>query len=224
MLGSSLIKKRFKIDAKTHAHRRACTGDMIEHGGNFFIDVHKGVVVGAIENEGRYSRIQMTRGLMDWHSHPSKCKNENSCALGIPSPDDIENIVMGAIYKNKGHLVYAKEGTYFIQLTPQRIQLLSCDYARLETYLDDLRRLSDKLHRSFMRKKFAYKQYTRVWCDLMRKCGLTIQFFKGNTLPRFDLYINKSDSNDAKLYEAIQVPIDVQRDTQRLANCPAGHN
>ena len=238
---------RFTVDVPTHERRRKLVGDMVEHGGNFALDLKRRVLVGGEENNGKYNKIEMTRGLVDWHSHPRKCENDNSCALGIPSPDDIHNIVLGHIYGNLGHLVYTKEGTYFIQLTPSLVVALSCNYEVLEEYLKDLKKLSDKLHAQFLKRGFAYKDYITQWCELMRLCGLTIHFFAGNTMPEFTLYINaetqkgaaasrktrkKADaaagSNTQKTtiaenkdvaYKVIAVPVDIKRDKQRLRVC-----
>lgn len=221
-LSKSLLQLQpveFSVDARAHKHRRKMVGDMVEHGGNFALDMKRKVIVGAEENNGKYSQIEMTRGLVDWHSHPRKCENDNSCALGIPSPDDIHNIVLGHIYGNLGHLVYTKEGTYFIQLRPSLVVALSCNYSLLEGYLKDLKKLSDKLHAQFLKAKFPYKDYVTQWCELMRLCGLTIHFFAGNTMPKFTLFIKASQKPEA--YKVIDVPVDIKNDKLRLRVCPS---
>lgn len=214
-----LVPVRVSIDPATHASHRRNTSDMVEHGGNFGIDFTKRRAFGVVETQGKYNKIDMTRGVLDWHSHPRKCADDDTCALGIPSPDDIHNVVLGHIYGNLGHLVYAKEGTYFIQLDPVRTHLVSCNFPVLEKYLGDLRRVSDDLHEMFLKRRFPYHKYIKNWCTLMTKCGITVKFFKGNTIPRFTVFIEPEDAKDLTTYRRINVPTNIKADKKRLKFC-----
>ena len=210
--------KLFKVDAAVHAERRKMVHDTKEHGGNFALDMAKGILTAGVLDNGAYAKIQMTRGFVDWHSHPAKCKADQ-CALGVPSPQDIHQIIVGAVYRSLGHLVYAKEGCYFIQLKPKLVDLLRCNYPRMQKYIEDMTRVSDKLHSFFLKRKFPYKMYPVYWIKLMKICGLTILFFKDDTLPKFTLYFDCGDSAKTRMYEAIHVPANIKDDPKRKASC-----
>lgn len=209
----------FRVSPETHARNRAAVRDKKEHGGNFYLDITRGLLHGALQDSGQYNRVQMSRGLVDWHSHPMHCADDDTCALGIPSPDDIQNVVLGALYKSLGHLVYAKEGTYLIQVSPDLVRRLICDYPRLQQFLADLRTVSDTIHATFLKKRFAYKHYIEVWLRAMRKCGLTVRLFKSGAVPKFRVYLPTEKLKEHQWYMRIGVPYDIANDPGRLSFC-----
>jgi hypothetical protein len=213
----------FKVEPAAHAARRAMVGDTHEHGGNFSLGAD-GLLHGEALNEGSYNRIQMTRGYVDWHSHPRNCESDEKCALGIPSPQDVMNVVLGAVYGSLGHLVYAKEGCYLIQLRPALVSLLRCDYKRLDKFTTDLTELSDHLHKHFLKRLFPYKDYIKYWLKLMTVCGITVKFFAGDAQPKLTLNVptgtgSTSSNGFHAMYKVIKVPVDVEHDPDRLAQC-----
>jgi len=103
---------------------RSQINKMIEHGGNTILNFDDQVIEGAQEKTGAYNSVQMPRGVVDWHSHPRKCKNDNMCAIGLPSPNDMINITSGALNGTQRHLVYSAEGTYSITVCPEKLRYL----------------------------------------------------------------------------------------------------
>lgn len=208
------------VNKRSHDERRAMVNDIKEHGGNFSIDLSRNELVGEVLDEGKYNRIVMTRGLVDWHSHPKNCETSNRCALGIPSPQDISNIVLGSLYGSLGHFVYTDEGTYLIQLRPALVNIIRCNMPKMEKYLKDLTFVSDRLHSFFLKGKFKYPRYITYWLKLMTKCGLTVHLFRGNEVPQLTIDPNAhKDTRDSHWYQKVVVPQNVVGDPGRLEQC-----
>jgi hypothetical protein len=196
----------FTFDKTFYAQLRKNCRDMVEHGGNFALDVQRGRLVRAHESTGKYSKIEMKRGLVDFHSHPSICLNNDTCAVGIPSPADIKNIVLGSLYGSKGHLVFSKEGTYAISVPQSLVKKFTCDYKALEHFVEQNTKASDMLHANFMKRRFLYPEYVRQWCKLERGFGLNVRFFALNKVPRFEIEFDCVSSTSSRLYSEIVVP------------------
>lgn len=65
----------------------------------------------------KYARVPIQPShVVNWHSHPSKC-GKTVCALDIPSPKDMINIIRGACnYNTQCHIIFAKSATYVISI------------------------------------------------------------------------------------------------------------
>jgi hypothetical protein len=188
---------------------------MVEHGGNFVLNFANRTLYEGTEATGKYNQIDMVRGVVDFHTHPRQCLNDNTCAVGIPSPADINNIMLGAIYGTMGHLVYSREGTYLIQISPRLLEAIQCDATRLDQANAAMERASDDLHAEFLKRRFPYKSYIQRWLSLMRRMGLKVRLFKLNTVPRFRVSFDCALGDQTHYAPAIHVPTNLASDMQK---------
>lgn len=152
------------------------------------LDLRTGQLKNAAMAKGRYNRIEMNRGTIDWHSHPGKCLNDNMCALGLPSPQDIFNVIVGSLHGTKAHLVYAKEGTYMIQMEPKTLARLMQNRSQREEFEERLFWTLEALHKHFVNNpKISYQTYRRKWIQAAKQLGVTVRFFSKNRVPWLDL-------------------------------------
>ena len=106
---------KFRFDKAFHSKNRAYTKQMVEFGGNSKLDYGAMLISQKEVTSGKYDRVKIPRGVIDWHSHPAKCA-KSTCTIGLPSPADLCNIYDGALRDSEYHLVYSKEGTYVIRI------------------------------------------------------------------------------------------------------------
>lgn len=116
------------------------------------------------------------------HSHPSKCR-ANECALGIPSPSDMKNVVVGSLFGSINHLVFSKEGTYVIRLQDDILATVKQSECYTNAYLDFIQQHYDSLHRRFIRTKMPYKQYVNEWLEHSTWLGFEVDFHPDGTRP-----------------------------------------
>lgn len=187
-------KAVFVVSDDFHQRNRDRVRKLQEHGGSTHIDwtsVQQGYRV--VFREGRtvkggYDYIDIPRALIDWHSHPGSCKSKNICALGVPSPDDMRNVFIGAFSGSLGHLVYAKEGTFTIQLEPSFLRKHRAKYIADE---NAFKRASDAIRDAFKRvydryfndRSIKYRDYRRLWVDEAKQQGFKVRLFAGDRKP-----------------------------------------
>jgi len=176
----------FTMNKQTHEHMRNFTKEMVEYGGNLMFDMKTRTLNAGDTDTGKYNGISMERGVVDWHSHPARCKNDNMCALGLPSPADLANILVGALYGSSAHLVYAKEGTYLIQVSADLIRQLKKDdrkHTMLSSALDQIDKHFEALHKHFLVSHITYREYMKLWMNEISDYGFNVKLFEKNTLP-----------------------------------------
>lgn len=181
----------FMLDKQTHAENRDFTRRMREYGGNLAFDMKTKTLCRGDIDHGKYNGIQMSRGVVDWHSHPARCLNNDTCAIGLPSPADLKNIMVGALFGTSAHLVYAKEGTYLVQVRASTLRKLQHDdreHTLLQRELHAIEKTFDALHDKFVNSNMKYPQYIVLWMKAARKHHFNARLFKGDTLPRVHVY------------------------------------
>ena len=104
----------FKVDHETHMKHRGFVQQKKEFGGSLKFNFRTRKLTEGHVDSGAYNNISMSRGGVDWHSHPSHCLNDKTCALGLPSPMDLQNITLGVLFGTVAHMVYSREGTYLV--------------------------------------------------------------------------------------------------------------
>jgi len=198
---------------------------MTEHGGNTVIDFEQKTVSEGQSTTGGYNFIKLPRGLIDWHSHPGKCKNDNTCAIGIPSPADLKNIIIGAVYGTQAHLVYAQEGTYLVQVdmcVTQRLQKSPCAMKEALCIID---KVFMNLHQKHVDNKGAnYTKYRHIWMAVAEYVGFVVKFFEKDELPMIPLFMCCGlDPSKHPQVERVIVPPKKQRDAEQ-AHCNTCEN
>lgn len=174
----------FRVDPQTHMKHRGYLREKREFGGSLRFDFRNRTLVEGVVGKGAYNSISMTRGGVDWHSHPSTCLNDNMCALGVPSPMDLQNITLGCLFGTVAHMVYAREGTYLVQLDPALLTKLKSSVETVTLFFADVDRTFSALHKEFIKStREPYKKYSRRFRRVARTVGFRIKLFKGNQIP-----------------------------------------
>jgi hypothetical protein len=65
---------------------------------------------------GKFSRIDIARGVVEFHTHPATCKGD-TCTVPLPSAPDMVNILVGYRDGVQAHLLYCQDGVYVIQVS-----------------------------------------------------------------------------------------------------------
>jgi muramidase (phage lysozyme) len=195
----------FNIDPAFHMKVRSFVKTKLkEHGGDTNINFQSGNVTEATMQVGQYDKVELNRGVIDWHTHPAQCKNKDTCTIGLPSPSDMANVIMGVGVGTMAHMVYSREGTYVIQVKHQlRGRLLqSAGFVKEKANEMNARFISlynkhnQQPHESFGGFKSRttaagrYKEFTQSFFSLADMHGFCIQLFKGDKVPRFTLHFN----------------------------------
>jgi hypothetical protein len=183
----------FYLDRAFHLSNRDKLNDQVEHGGVAEIDWKQNKIGARVNGElkGGYDYIDLKRGLIDWHSHPNKCKSRDVCALGLPSPSDMRNVFVGIISGSLGHLVYGKEGTYVIQLEPNWLkrvgQNLKHDRVKLRQAAEEVERIFVGAYDQYMNSnvQMGYTAYRQLWLKTCKSSRFRVTFFAGDRLPYF---------------------------------------
>jgi hypothetical protein len=152
-----------------------------ESGGNLQFDSNGELVVRE-QTTGQYSRIVMPRSIVDFHSHPGRCKKD-SCALSIGSPSDMKNIAIGAMSGANGHFIFTKDGTFAIRVSDWKLDNIWDNKCDILQFLADIDTEMDALHRQFIRKQFNYKTYLDKWMTLSTQLGFDVHLFPPDEEP-----------------------------------------
>lgn len=141
---------------------------------------------------GGYDHVDIDRTtLADWHLHPAECLNDDKCAVGVPSPDDMQNIAEGFCDKSMFHFVYSSEGTYLLsprwstlflsQLkAAQKQQDRKREFNRMLKHVNDT---FEDLFQEWVHQDYSYKEYRKRWEALLPQFGFKLKFFTKDELP-----------------------------------------
>ena len=198
----------FVVAKEFHMRNRMLTHDNKEHGGNMTFDMKDLILKKGEETDGEYNSVDLPRGVVDWHTHPRECKDDDTCAIGIPSPTDLANVVVGFVYGTVAHLVYSKEGTYCIQVKMDTLEKVADNKKILSEFQDAIVQSFLSLHHNFLqRANMNYNQYRKQWLAKAKKWGFRITFFKGDTQPvvplRYDCNLR---AKNARIKLKVEVP------------------
>lgn len=208
----------FQVDPKTHQTNRGFIQQKREYGGSLIFDFKRRLLFDGPISTGAYNNISMGRGGVDFHTHPAHCLNDKKCALGLPSPLDLQNITLGALFGTVAHMVYSREGTYLVQLDSKLVRHLKSCVETTTLFFADVDKTFSALHNEFLKRpNEAYKVYCRRWVRVARMSGFKIHLFKGNTVPRIrfkcmcDL-LNSSEPLNPK----VEVPSAIEEQFSRV--------
>lgn len=183
--GCSHCAVTFTVDRAMHLKHRAFVQQKKEYGGSLRFDFRQRKLVEGQVDSGAYNNISMSRGGVDWHSHPAHCLNDRTCALGLPSPMDLQNITLGCLFGTVAHMVYAREGTYLVQVDVSLLDKLRQSYEATSQFFADIHRTFGSLHHDFVEHtREPYKSYCRKWRRLARMSGFRVRLFAGNKVPQ----------------------------------------
>ncbi len=189
-------KRRIRIDPALHKRNRAFVSQMREYGGDAVLEAQSGIVrAGKHVNRGAYSRVKFPRGVVDFHSHPSKCLNKNTCAVGLPSPADCCNVIKGAAKGTLFHMVLSREGTYVLRLNDHLLEQLRLGQVTTQQLCDKCIPAFTRLHDEYAKRSVReYPKYRSRWLRLARKLGFIAQLFQKNRRPSVTLACTRSSA------------------------------
>eukprot|EP00899_Mesostigma_viride_P012946 jgi/Mesvir1/21652/Mv04073-RA.1 len=92
-----------------------------ERGGTFSIDTSNLTLdSNKHTNVGGTNDVETPHGIIEWHTHPSKCTMDE-CSLACPSDVDIRVFLEDALTDNLSHWVFSLLGTFVVCLSPSLV-------------------------------------------------------------------------------------------------------
>jgi hypothetical protein len=193
----------FRIQEDFHENaRKNVLEDKTETGGNTLINYDDFTVrTGSTQGSDQYNGVKLERGAIDWHSHPATCV-DGKCALGTPSHVDLGNILLGAMSGGKAHMVYAKEGTYVIQVDPKVVAKYKEDPTLFPDKLKQIVRDVNTVYQKFVKDEISYSQYRRSWNKVAKDHGFLVEFFEPHEFPtiRFSFDCDKTGEHTDRIF------------------------
>ena len=208
----SMCKATFSVDPVSHRELKSLVNDNKEHGGNLVLDyASKSIrVPGDIQRSKKLDQVRISRSLIDFHTHPSRCVRD-VCAISTPSPADLLNVAAGALYGNVTHFLYTPDGTYRINVKPATLRELK-DATKRQRFIKDVNEVLYELYKLFDDGKMTYAAYNRRFLSLARKLGFSIRLFKKSQIPTITVsYECGKASNRASEVSFLEIPDDVVR-------------
>ena len=203
-------KARFRVKPEFHRQIRKFTYDKFEHGGNVVFDFKNQVLTPGDEAHGEYASVDLSRGVVDWHTHPRSCLNDDMCALGLPSPTDLANVALEMVFGTVAHMVYSKEGTYVLQIDPKILNHISQSKQAVKEYQRFLLKKFEQLHQYFLyHHRLPYSLYRKEWLNLAQNSGIKVHFYKGDAVPTIKVQYDCRYKQRDNMHVAVDVPDDL---------------
>jgi hypothetical protein len=187
----------FTIKSEFFKHIRELVKTMlVEHGGDSNISFDSGLIARSTIQVGKYDRVDLKRGVVDWHMHPDKCLDDSTCTIGLPSPMDLSSVVVGAALGNLAHILFSREGTYVIQLEAPVRRELHGDKEEAKFFSQYVGVAFEKWFKTTGKSLFegppgkGYAALQRKYIAHAKKLGFSVRFFKGNKIPKFKMKYN----------------------------------
>jgi hypothetical protein len=190
----------FKLDAKFHHEIRNIMRTVKkEHGGDTILDFDSGIILKASVQTGEYDKVDLRRGVIDWHTHPGQCINSGkTCTIGLPSPADMGNVIAGIGYGTLAHMIFSREGTYVVKMIKSKRQRIMRDRGYRMQCMHDAIAVFDTLYKQVdrtphessykaqqARHPVSYSAFKTKFMAIARDHGFLVLFFNGDTIPTF---------------------------------------
>jgi hypothetical protein len=88
-----------------------------EKGGNATIQMQDHALVirqGTKLASGTYQSVFYAPDIVDWHTHPDACLRARHCTIGLPSRQDIHNVLLSRRRNHMCHLMASRDGIYVL--------------------------------------------------------------------------------------------------------------
>lgn len=196
-----LHKVRVFMDSSFHSHNKRAVKKLHEVGGNCKLDLKNKKVLKGLVSNGQYAEIQMSRGIIEWHSHPSKCKNDEYCTVDTFSDADLINILLGSLYGTQVHLIYSGHCVWVVRVKLSVIDKLKNNPEQIVPIIKQINNKFGKLHAEFDKEnsKMSMNEYRKKWVTLTRKFGFTCESFSNSTKTiGFELIVSEDMLNEKK--------------------------
>jgi len=174
-----------QVDPEIHQRNENYVHDMVEHGGTLKMNNNHTLFIHDFVTSGNYTSVPIPPGIVQFHSHPSKC-NDNICAMSVPSVSDLIGFAKATLNdETKLHMIYTKDGTYVMMLSQHFKKVLQSDKNFARLWLNKVE-YDLKFFRNKVRiNKTNYIQFKEDWKNFILKHGIKLLFLPIGTVPTF---------------------------------------
>jgi len=181
--GNTMSSSLLRVHANIHAQIRRWVHDVPhEKGGNFYVDSDNSTLRPCtVQDDGKRTRIRFRRGPVDWHMHPAQCLED--CVIGLPSAQDLASVCTGVRYGNLFHLLYSREGTYVLQVTPNLRRYLQ---EHRPAHSDLLRRFTEAISQpltAYRERGLSYEACRAAYILRLATLGVSLRLFADDAIP-----------------------------------------
>ena len=120
----------------------------------------------------------------NFHTHPGTCDNKMSCSLGMPSSQDMKQILAAAKEGNVAHFVVAHEGLYVVQV---RCDLLQQYIQNASSTASAIRNKFKSFQQNFNKSHVHYDSFIPQWIQFANKNGFHVLFYPEGSSVQFQL-------------------------------------
>eukprot|EP00899_Mesostigma_viride_P007349 jgi/Mesvir1/16615/Mv10149-RA.1 len=172
-----------------------------ERGGTFDIDMSTLVLENSkVVNAGGTNDVETPHGIIEWHTHPSKC-TMGECSLACPSDIDILVFLEDALSDNVSHWVFSLLGTFVVCLSPRLVAQMqrAKDNGTLESECKRIQGLFSGLQDQFASRyvtsrdeteKKSHEQWHKAqWIKLARDTGFAVTVFPWGAKPTIEVNV-----------------------------------
>lgn len=163
----------YYITAKDYGEMRKALRAENEVGGYFLIASRERLVP-VINSNGDSDSIRVSKSHpFVFHTHPGKCVSKMKCSLGVPSSQDMKQILDAATHGNIAHFVIAHEGMYIVQARCGLVHQYKNDPSVGEYIKSKFRDFQDQ----FLHSNLNYAHWVNLWLVFANQNGFKVHFF-----------------------------------------------
>ena len=121
----------------------------------------------------------------NFHTHPGVCQSKHSCSFGVPSSQDMRQILEAAVDGNVAHFVVAHEGLYVVQA---RCSLVAA-YRHNKSIGDTTKQKFKNLQDWFSKSSLEYFQFISRWLQFANSddAGFSVLYYPLHSPLQFEL-------------------------------------
>lgn len=177
------------INPNVHRDIEAWTEHPFEVGGTLKFNDDDTQFIMDHKTSGEFSHVQIPKGLVQFHTHTSQCRDA-ICTMGFPSVQDLVEFTRAFMRGDALiHCLYSADGTYCISITPEMKRYLSkkstLDVWKART-VHNLTSFYATLQTSQMNHDI-YNDFRDNWVALAQSQGISIHRYDRGEIPKFCL-------------------------------------
>lgn len=214
--------QQFTLDESFTQYARKCCHERVESGGNTYIDFDNRTISKGQSSSGGYNFVDMSRGIVDWHTHPDECQSAEVCTVGVPSHFDFANVLLGTMFGTQAHILFSADGAYVISVDVDLLERMRKDKCAFKQVKHQIFSIIQSLHSTFSNSvSMPYHKYRDSLIEQMRLLGFVIHLFKIGEIPSVRLIYQPNLHR--KGIQKIQVPRveEIKICDEKNIECPA---
>ena len=171
----------YTIPAADYQRVRSYLNASHEVGGYF--EIRGSHIIPIISSNGDASNVMVSPNKpLVFHTHPGMCSSKLNCSLGVPSSQDMRQILDASTIGNVAHFIFAHEGVYVVQA---RCGLLE-QYMRNKSIGDSIKKRFKDFQDQFLHTKLDYNTWIRKWLGFANSMGFSVKFSSSSS-PSFSI-------------------------------------